>query len=102
MAIVVTDCPRCGAREITFDVGAQLHVDTHHGWQQWHELFCVCRRCHRGTIFVTVQRTNASQSRLFSASGGLVTFDGSLNGYLDVKWHITVKDEKREAPPDHL
>jgi hypothetical protein len=51
MAVIVANCPRCGARSITFDVLAQAYQRENDGWQGEYELFCVCRHCKTGTIF---------------------------------------------------
>lgn len=51
MAEMVADCPRCGAKKITFDLTQAIIVGFEHQWQNWYEAFCVCRQCRRSTIF---------------------------------------------------
>ena len=52
MAETVGNCPRCGARHVTFDVrGAEFRY-LRYSWQHWYEVFIVCRRCEKGTIGV--------------------------------------------------
>ncbi len=41
MAILVADCPRCGARRMSFDVQNSVLVGVVYGWQHWYEAFCV-------------------------------------------------------------
>ncbi len=36
MSLLVADYPRCGAKQITFDVRQELYVDTKYG--EWFEL----------------------------------------------------------------
>ena len=52
MAELVANCPRCGSRHITFDVGAATAYRVEYGWQHWYEAFGVCRHCGRTAIFV--------------------------------------------------
>lgn len=55
MAILVGNCPRCGAKNMTFEVLHEIHFRTDYEWQRWYETFCMCRNCLRSTTFVVVQ-----------------------------------------------
>lgn len=44
--ILIGDCPRCGARRITFDVFSTFRRES---WL--HSMFCMCRECFEGTVF---------------------------------------------------
>ena len=47
MAELVADCPRCNAKQITFDVLAEHTIAINYGWQHWYETFGICRSCRR-------------------------------------------------------
>jgi hypothetical protein len=92
MAELVANCPRCGAQSITHDVKVFnfLHKDGYSGEHQY-EVFGICRRCSKGTIFVVV--------------GGELdqTMKGqALNQYVKVEAFINIKDQATVAPPDHV
>lgn len=61
MAIMVADCPRCGANSMTFDVTQELQIGVQYGWQLWYEAFCVCRNCKRSTTFVLSQKIDSNK-----------------------------------------
>jgi hypothetical protein len=52
MALRVADCPRCGAKRMTFDVKANVYRSTEFGWLHRFEVFSVCRRCDKPTVFL--------------------------------------------------
>ncbi|HEU4438942.1 MAG TPA: hypothetical protein VFT36_06810, partial [Methylomirabilota bacterium] len=53
---MVANCPRCRASRITFDLFAQTGAADHPpNWQQWYEVFCICRHCSGTTIFVVAE-----------------------------------------------
>lgn len=98
--MLVANCPRCGARNMTFDVRGDLHVGTNHGWQRVYELFAVCRSCQRSTVFVRAQEDS-------DAAGGPLgrtsptAYEGSLMGLLGGGAFICIKDLVTAAAPDH-
>ena len=100
MAEFVTDCPRCRANMITFDVQSSVHLHEQHGWLNWFEAFCKCRNCHRTTTFVLEQTRiewgdEAKHVRLPEA------FAFSLNPFFKAKRFISIVDKDRAAAPDH-
>ncbi|PIQ93576.1 MAG: hypothetical protein COY75_03180 [Nitrospirae bacterium CG_4_10_14_0_8_um_filter_41_23] len=56
MSELVANCPRCGAKEMTFDLWHQLPLYVKYDWQYWFEAFCVCRSCNKSTTFVLSQK----------------------------------------------
>lgn len=56
MAIMVNDCPRCGSQKITFNIQYGNYIgDRQIGLNniiRIYELYCICRQCIRGTIFI--------------------------------------------------
>lgn len=100
MSELVADCPRCGAQRITFSLTQEHHFRTDYGWQQWYEVFCVCRGCRQATIFVLSQR--AGQDHDVIHQNGLVRLDIAVNRYMDIEGYVNLKDLATESPPEHL
>lgn len=100
MSVLVANCPRCKAKEMSFDLIAQNHVRTDHGWQRWYEAFCICRACDKSTIFVVCQKDIKADSLL--KSNQLSNFDIAINQIMAVKGHISLKDTATENPPEYL
>jgi len=100
MAELVADCPRCGSGRISFDV-TQVHItQILYKWQHWYEAFCVCRHCHRTTIFVLSE--NVDSDYQYVHEKGLLNVDGALNGYIDIEGFISLRDMATTPPPDYI
>lgn len=100
MAELVTDCPRCGSKRITFDVLSELYFKTQYNWQRWYEAFSVCRNCKRSTVFVLSQNVNSDYNLVHKS--GLLRVSGSLNSYVDVEGFISMKDRATIPTPKHV
>lgn len=100
MATLVADCPRCGSKRITLDVLADVHIAKHYNWQNWYEAFCACRNCNSSSIFV-LSDSNPSTSKVVAAKG-LTSIEKSLNNFMDIERHISLRDSNPMSPPDHL
>jgi hypothetical protein len=100
MAELVANCPRCGSRQITFDVSAAKIIRTEYGWQNWYEAFGVCRQCSRTAIFVLSEMADGNYNYVHTT--GLLKVLGALNNYVQVKGHISLKDTAAIDPPNHL
>lgn len=100
MAEIVADCPRCHAHHITFDIKASKNYRVEYGWQRWYEAFGICRRCGRTTIFVLSERSDGNYEHVHEV--GLVNVERALNNYVDVKGHISLKDNASINSPEHL
>jgi hypothetical protein len=101
MALLVADCPRCGSTKITFDVSAQEYRFTQYDWEDWYEIFCVCRHCRLPTIFLVRLDENRARE-VFKKRNGLVDFPDALNQYFSVDRYISVRDIVTQKPPEHL
>ena len=99
--MLVADCPRCGARSITFDIAAQVYRFQRYDWQYWYEIFCVCRQCDRPTIYLVGLKEYKDQEH-FYRSGGLVKHEGALNPYFEIDSYISLCDQVHHKPPEHL
>ena len=100
MSELVTDCPRCTAAKITFDLLASTKVGQQHHWQNWYETFCICRHCHKSTIFV-VSESGIDEGEVI-AKVGLEKLPGSVNNFVRVERYITARDRANAPPPEHL
>ena len=100
MAELVANCPRCGARHITFDVTAAKPYRVDYEWQHWYEAFGVCRQCGRTAIFILSESVNGDYQYVHKV--GLLRVEGALNRYVDVKGHISLKDSASTKPPEFL
>jgi len=100
MPIFVTDCPRCGSKQMTMDVTAAVHRFERHNWQQWYEIFCVCRTCHRPSIMLIAQQD--IKSKVATSAAAMLSFNGSLNDDFRIDGPITLKDNFRHEPPEFL
>lgn len=99
MTELVADCPRCGAKQVTFNVLSDNSINKMYNWQQWYEAFCVCRHCMRSTIFILYQSDYDYSKYLCN---GLANLDGNINLYLDVSGYVSVKDVVSFNPPEYL
>lgn len=102
MSELVTDCPRCGSKKITFALTSALPIGTRGAdWQDAYEAFCMCRHCRRATVFVLIGSEFAARA-FFADSEKLVAFKGTVNGFMKVGGYVSLKDVAAEPPPEHL
>lgn len=106
MAEFVSDCPRCDAARSTHDVFSSVVVGKKYDWQQWTEISCICRTCHKMSVHLVSRRGADREFGGFFGSMGtmnsLLTYAGSLNDIVKFERHITLRDKLGEQPPDHL
>jgi Domain of unknown function (DUF4145) len=100
MSELVANCPRCGAQNITFDLSSSTPVDTNYGWQTVYEAFCVCRKCHRSTVFALAERGIEESKALRNLS--LINLTYAVNDLVQVQGYISLKDKAAEPAPEHL
>ena len=100
MAQLVTDCPRCGASHITFDIIAATTVRVEYNWKHWYETFGVCRKCKKATILVLADHVDADYEHVHDV--GLIKVENALNNYVEIKGHISLKDKSTVIPPEFL
>ncbi|MHB8857423.1 MAG: DUF4145 domain-containing protein [Bellilinea sp.] len=100
MPELVTDCPRCGSSKITFDVEAAKNIDKRYGWQNWYEVFCICRQCNTGTIFVLSE--NSIDDAKYVREVGILKIPRTLNQLLEIQGYISIKNIYNVGPPEHI
>ncbi len=99
MSELVANCPRCGAKNMTFDLLHQLLVSVEYDWQNWYEAFCICRYCGKSTTFVLSQKKNANKIEI---SRGLANYKKSVNQLMKIERYICLKDIVTTKPPKHI
>lgn len=108
MPILVADCPRCGASEMTFDVTAHVFLQQFHGWVNHHEVFSICRSCKLPTIFrISLNVRGREHERQMSEAitrtpDTLMNVTGALNRLFTVDRHVALQDNVKITPPEHL
>jgi Domain of unknown function (DUF4145) len=101
MAELVANCPRCGAKHITFDVRAVNLSRIQYGWHHTYEAFAICRHCAKSTTFVLDENAQHHDINLFQKTSPLKIVE-SLNGYFSIRGFVGLKDLAAATPPDHV
>lgn len=99
MSELVANCPRCGVKNITFDLVSAFSTHAEYGWQKWLEAFCICRHCNRSTVFVLSQKDLKFDVLI---KQGLEKFPRAVNSIVSIERHINIKDHSSDSPPEHL
>jgi len=100
MAELVANCPRCSAARVTFDCYSSTYVGLNYGWMCVHELFGVCRHCHRSTVFVVKDRKPQANDRY--GKNGPQAYEGVVNDVVEVAGFVSIADMGTREPPEHL
>lgn len=100
MPQLVVDCPRCDAKRMSFNVLSAVVVGQNYNWQHIWEAFCVCRHCHRGTIFVLVQQ-QIDQAMLEPVKK-LLNIDGAVNDFARPDRFVNISDNAAIEAPEFL
>lgn len=100
MSELVADCPRCGAKSITFDLLREHLIGFQYGWQQWYEAFCICRHCKKSTVFVLSQNVDADKEVVHKF--GLQNLDAAVNRYMNIDRFVSLRDRAGVSPPEHV
>jgi hypothetical protein len=93
---IVYDCPRCGARHITFDVNGGTRLPDA-GWKYQYEALCTCRKCKRSSIFVLLGKSIPLQQYLDHL--GLMQVQGTIDEFVGVSGYVSIKDKNVMQPP---
>jgi len=94
----ITDCPRCGVKNTTFDMLSFAPIRRPRSGFDG-EVFSVCRNCHQSTVFIMSPRTidlEDAFSDRYSYSTSVV------NEHFDLRGFIGLKDLVAARPPEHL
>ncbi|MCT7911120.1 DUF4145 domain-containing protein [Arcobacter lacus] len=96
MAEIITDCPRCGAKKTSFDLKGANIIYIEAGWQHTLEIYCICRHCNNGTIFIV------SQKDYYDEITNILSKKENVNHLIDILEYISVKENSTEKPPLYL
>lgn len=103
MTTFVTNCARCGTKKSTHDCHSSNWIRAEYGWQNFVEVFAVCRTCHRSSIYVLSQRDSDEKlKQMFRQTNGLLEYSGSLNDLSRFEGVVSKLDWATNNPPDHL
>ncbi len=101
MSFIVDNCPRCNAALITFDVKAYNLISIVEGERggstKCYEIYCVCKSCKKGTIFITYEKKSSSLHENFILNNGM-----NLNSFLHIVRPVTPADISIPEPPEFL
>jgi len=100
MSELVANCPRCGAKEMTFDLLGQIPTIITYGWKYNCEAFCVCRACRRSIVFTLSQKEYGKKEE--DQFSKLANYSVAVNRIADIEGYICVKDIASKKPPEHL
>lgn len=88
---------------MTFDVREQVYLGSNYSWQLHFELFSVCRKCFKPTIFhVSLNQKAIKRSDDFRKEGALVKAPAALNAIFDIDSFVSLKDNISIEMPEHL
>lgn len=96
MSELSADCPRCGVKEVTFDVVGAMSVGGEQILQRY-EAQCGCRRCKCSTVFVL--QVASIEAQRYVHHNGVAHFNGSLDGLVNVIDYVSVRDMNAASPP---
>ena len=72
-----------------------------YGWQSFYEIFSICRRCSRPTIFlVSLDKIDLQEE--FDKPDALVNYEAALNPCFRIERYISLRDDVPLSPPEHL
>lgn len=102
MAMLVENCPRCGAQKIAFDVRGANCCGTYETFSgdnlPEYEVYCVCRECKKTTIYICDSLDRGRD--LSSINWGMALF--KLTDIAKVKRPISPADLDAGEPPEFL
>jgi hypothetical protein len=95
---LTADCPRCGVKEMTFDIAGAVPVS---GPQlDRFEAQCRCRRCKTSTIFLLECRNLDTQE--YIKRTGLQKLTGLFDHFFDIIEYVSVRDMNTVVPPTDM
>lgn len=98
---MVSDCPRCGANKMTFDILSDVYIGTSFHWQHHHEVTAVCRQCIRPSLMlISLHSSNAKGS--FGKTGTVTAINADVGSVFRFIRVISIADLAAKAAPEHL
>lgn len=97
MAELVNNCPRCGAKSITFDIFGAAGFRARPYSVVEVEVFAQCRHCRKSTTFIC---STSSGSSIDETSKALKQ-SGLIHGFR-FEGYVSIRDHALSDPPEHL
>ena len=109
MTELVTDCPRCDAKEHTFLVLSIHPIGTIEEIYlsrklKIYEAFCVCKRCLKSTIFKIIEKSsNAENDKgYFISARDLISYPNALNNIIQIGGYINIRNMASCPAPENI
>jgi Domain of unknown function (DUF4145) len=100
MSMLIADCPRCHAKNMTFDVEASIYVGKRQGWARTFEAFCICRHCKRSVVWILESDDDDINEIVEKTPPQAIK--GTLTPRMKAAAYICIKDIAAHAPPEYL
>lgn len=97
-SLLVADCPRCGAKKMTFDL-SKAHPLVAGMVPYVCEVFCICSNCNLTTVFSLCQKESRYTELI---EKGLTNYNGAVNKFMNIVNYVSLKDHAIRKPPEHL
>lgn len=102
MSTIVSNCPRCKAKSMTFDILADVHMGTQYDWQHWHELTARCRHCERPSLML-VSLHKIEYKNSFGKDGSITALGNTdIANFFRFERVITTADLAANDAPEFL
>lgn len=99
MSELVSNCPRCKASNITFDIKSENFIGIEYSWKRHYEIFSICRNCSKSTTFIVSQKEIRDEELI---NKGITKIPDAINKYLTVEDYISLKNISQVKPPEHV
>jgi hypothetical protein len=99
--MLVADCPRCGAKKITFDVLAAVRRGTSYNWKRHFEVCCLCRQCIRPSIF-KISDSEIDTAKILPDERDFAKSEYALNKICSIDGLVNFAEVDAKSPPEHL
>ncbi len=103
MPTICTNCPRCDAKNSTFDVNGynDFGFSQLQGEIRRYEIFSACRECKRATTFFIKQHKGAAK-HMFNKADDVMKIQDSLNRYFEILRFVSLRDNITHRPPEFI
>ena len=113
---ITADCPRCGIKNMTFDVHDSNDVtirknyDSMEEFEENHpieeigdmyELFAICRNCKKTTILIIAEDFDWDSLDIIESEPPM-TIKGSLNNHFVLLGFVKIRDNTTHPPPEFV
>lgn len=101
MAEILFDCPRCKAKQVTFNFLSEVQISIDSNSSYFFEAFCCCRICRKSSVLLLRGKCYAVDKILLQY-GSLSKYPEGLNSIFEVQRYLSLADMAVDAPPDYV